>query len=173
MAEKVVMKTMQISLTGNNALLNRQYGFTLLELMVVMAIMALLSAVLIPSMGQNDNKLFQAQLRTLANTLNYNRRNAVIMHRPYTMTVFPYTDDTRKKQSIEKKNKGDWISQSADIQWQSGTIKLLNKPFKINYFPQGGATGGIIRLQQGRFIAHLTIDGITGKVTIKESNEES
>jgi len=164
---------MKISATGNKTAVDRQYGFTLLELMVVMAIMALLSAVLIPRMGHNDNKLFQAQLRTLANTLNYNRRNAVIMKRPYTMIVFPYIDSENKKQAIQKKNKGDWTSQSADIQWQSGTTILNNKRFKINYFPQGGATGGIIRLRQGRFIAHLTIDGITGKVTIKESNEES
>ena len=39
----------------------------------------------------------------------------------------------------------------------------------IQYFPQGGATGGIIKLQQGRFIAQINIDGMTGKTTVEES----
>jgi len=39
----------------------------------------------------------------------------------------------------------------------------------IQYFPQGGATGGIITLQQGRFVAHVNIDGMTGKMTLEES----
>lgn len=144
-------------------------GFTLMELMIVMAIIALAGAVIIPRIGSNDSKLYRAQLKTLTATLNYNRRSAVVMNRPFEMTLFPFTENN---DTTNKLKKGDWASQGADIQWQSDTQKLQNKVFTIRYFPQGGATGGTIRLQHGRFIARLRIDGITGKVTIEETHNE-
>ncbi|MCU7940604.1 MAG: prepilin-type N-terminal cleavage/methylation domain-containing protein [gamma proteobacterium symbiont of Bathyaustriella thionipta] len=139
-------------------------GFTLMELMIVMAIIALASAVIIPRIGSNDGKLYRAQLSTLTVALNYNRRSAVVMNQAFEMTLFPYSAD-----STHKLKKGDWASQGADIQWQSGTTKLQNKSFSINYFPQGGATEGTIKIQHGRYIAQLIIDGITGKVTVEET----
>lgn len=144
-----------------------------MELLIVLAIIALASAVLIPRIGHNDGKLYQVQLRTLSNVLNYNRRNAVILNRPFTMNVFPYQETDEQTKSAQAIKKGDWRSQGAVMQWQTGSKIVSDKAFKITYFPQGGATGGVIRLQQGRFIAHLTIDGITGKVIIKESNKDA
>lgn len=144
-----------------------------MELLIVLAIIALASAVLIPRIGHNDGKLYQVQLRTLSNVLNYNRRNAVILNRPFTMNVFPYQEADEQTKSAQAIKKGDWRSQGAVMQWQTGSKIVSDKAFKITYFPQGGATGGVIRLQQGRFIAHLTIDGITGKVIIKESNKDA
>lgn len=144
-----------------------------MELLIVLAIIALASAVLIPRIGHSDGKMYQVQLRTLSNVLSYNRRNAVILNRPFEMNVFPYTEVDGQNKSAQTIKKGDWRSQGAVLQWQTGSKILRNKPFKITYFPQGGATGGVIRLQQGRFIAQLSIDGITGKVTIKESNEDA
>jgi len=143
-----------------------------MELMIVMAIIAIASAVIIPRISNSEGKLFRAQLRTLAATINYNRRNAIIRNRPFVMNIIPYTgQDDQLLQSVNKR-KGDWISQGADVQWKTGTRLINNKPFNITYFPQGGATGGTIRLQQGRFAAHLQIDGITGKVTIEQSHDE-
>ena len=144
-----------------------------MELLIVLAIIALASAVLIPRIGHNDGKLYQVQLRTLSSSLSYNRRNAVILNRPFTMNVFPYTEADAQNKSAQAIKKGDWRSQGAVLEWQAGSKIVRNKAFKITYFPQGGATGGVIRLQQGRFIAQLSIDGITGKVTIKESNEDA
>ena len=153
-------------------------GFTLMELMIVMAIIAIASAVIIPRIGSSDGKLYRAQLRTLTAALNYNRRSAVVLNRPFEMTLFPFIEnnsnhESTNKESTNKMKKGDWASQGADVQWQSGTQKLRNKVFKIKYFPQGGATGGTIRLQHGIYIARLFIDGITGKVTVKETSNDS
>lgn len=140
-----------------------------MELMIVMSIIAISSAVIIPRIGSSEGKLYRAQLRTLAAAINYNRRNAIIRNRPFEMRIEPYSEqDSQHPQN----NLGDWKSQGADIQWKTVTRVINNKPFNITYFPQGGATGGTIRLKQGRFIAHLNIDGITGKVTIEESSDE-
>lgn len=137
-----------------------------------MAIIAIASAVVIPRIGGNDGKLYRAQLRTLTAAMNYNRRSAVVLNRTFEMTLFPFTENNLKYNSAKKLKKGDWTSQGADIQWQAGTKKRLNKVFTIKYFPQGGATGGTIRLQHGRYIARLIINGITGKATIEETSDD-
>ena len=154
-------------------MLKRGNGFTLMEMMIVMAIIAIASAVIIPRIGSSDGKLYRVQLNTLTATLNYNRRNAIIMNRPFAMTLFPAAGNEGQADNAQKVKKGDWASQGAKIQWHSGTQKIRNKAFTIKYFPQGGATGGTIRLQHGSYIALLIIDGITGKVTVKETSDDS
>jgi len=150
--------------------LNTQSGFSLMELMIVMAIIALTSAVIIPRIGNSDNKLYQAQVRTLLASLNYNRRNAVIRNQPHTMKLYPYTEGDKHQLKLKK---GNWQSKGAIIQWQTDKQVVKNKPFTIRYFPQGGATGGTIDIQQGRFKAKIYIDGITGKSTLKETADET
>jgi len=140
-----------------------------------MAIIALASAVIIPRISNSDGKHYQVQLRTLTAVLNYNRRNAVIMNRPQSIKLYPFVNeaDTGEEEHDEKNKirvkKGEWKSQGADIYWQSGTVKTHNRVINIQYFPQGGATGGVITLQQGRFVALVNIDGMTGKMNIEES----
>lgn len=155
-------------------MLKHSKGFTLMELLIVLAIIAVVSAVIIPRIGSSDGKLYRVQLRTLTAAMNYNRRNAVVLNRPFEMTLAAYQESAETDASENSRvKKGDWASQGAEIQWRAGTKTIRNKTFKIKFFPQGGATGGVIRLQQGRFIAHLTIDGITGNVSIKESLDET
>ena len=158
-----------------------------------MAIIALASAVIIPRISNSDGKLYQVQLRTLTAVLNYNRRNAVIMNRPQNVKLYPYrsektvgektvseanvseTDSAGEEQNLKAKTrskKSEWRSQGADISWQSGIVKTHNRVIDIQYFPQGGATGGIITLQQGRFAARVNIDGMTGKTTLAENIRE-
>ena len=138
-----------------------------------MAIIALASAVIIPRISNSDGKLYQAQLRTLTAVLNYHRRNAVILNRPQNAKLYPYISESGEGEAIKADktttHKTQWQSQGADISWQSGTVKSSNQVIDIQYFPQGGATGGTITLQQGKFVAQLSIDGMTGKTSIKES----
>ena len=150
-------------------------GFTLMELMIVMAIIAIASAVIIPRIGSSEGKLYRAQLKTLTAALNYNRRSAVVKNQSFEMTLFPYTnqDDNQAANRNPSFNKGDWQSQGAEIKWQSGSQDTHNKSVKIKFFPQGGATGGTITIQQGLYLAQLSIDGITGKVTIKETHNDA
>ncbi len=149
-----------------------------MELLIVMAIIALASAVIIPRISNSDGKLYQAQLRTLTAVLNYNRRNAVILNRPQNVKLYPYrsqielADDEASEKHKIAHNKSEWRSLGADIDWQSGTLKTHNRVIEIQYFPQGGATGGTITLQQGRFIAQVSIDGMTGKTRVKATVDE-
>ena len=71
---------------------NNQQAFTLFELLVVLAIIALGSAIILPSISSSDSKIFQAQLRELSAVLKYNRRHAVISGQIQLAQLFPYQD---------------------------------------------------------------------------------
>jgi general secretion pathway protein H len=142
-------------------------GFTLLELMMVMAIIAISSAIIIPRISSSEGKIFRTQVSTLLATLNYNRRTAVITNQFSEMTLFAYHSSSK----IPLK-KGDWRSQGADLIWQSGQKKTHNKNILLRFFPQGGATGGTIILRQGKYDEKIQIDVITGKVSIAQSSDK-
>ena len=141
---------------------NNQQGFTLFELLVVLAIIALGSSIILPSISSSDSKIFQAQLRELSAVLKYNRRHAVISGQTQLAQLFPYQDG-----QINNKKKGQWYSRGAEFSWlnkQNNNSQMIN----IKFFPQGGATGGTLQLRQGALQSQLIIDSFTGKLTLHE-----
>ena len=60
------MMKIEMSPTGKSIPLMVNKGFTLLEFLVVLAIIALGSAIILPGIANTEGKLFRAQLRELA-----------------------------------------------------------------------------------------------------------
>ena len=150
------------------SLIDKQRAFTLLELLIVLAIMALGSAIIIPSITNTDSKIFHAQIKELAAILKYNRRNAVISGQIQLSQLFPYENDKHKAIIYTHKKKGSWYSRGATFSWLEQSRNLPNSMINIQFFPQGGATGGILILQQGSLKSQLVIDSFTGKLSIEE-----
>ena len=148
--------------------IGRQTAFTLLELLVVLAIIALGSIIIIPSIGNTDAKIFYAQIRELSAVLKYSRRNAVITGQPQISHIFPHDNNLVDKNTIAVK-KGDWRSRGAIIEWLNKEKNHLSQQLiSIQFFPQGGATGGTLLIKQDQLQVQLIIDSFTGKLTIKE-----
>ncbi len=166
------MGTIKTLPTGLNSLStrmpSRQNAFTLLELMIVLAIIAIGSAVIIPRISNTEGKIFRAQLRELSAVLKYNRRNAVIKGQIREAVLYPYQENPNS--TVEK---GHWQSSGASVQWleKASNTDSKPKPFTIQFFPQGGATGGTLLLKQGRFQSKLIIDSFTGKLTLDEMQQ--
>ena len=60
----------------------RQRGFTLLEILLVLALLALASVMVVPNVGSLDARTYSVQLRQVNALLHYARRNAVITGLP-------------------------------------------------------------------------------------------
>jgi general secretion pathway protein H len=174
------------------SLKEKQKGFTLLELLLVLAIITLGSAIIIPNIGHTDGKLFAAQLRDLANVLKYNRRNAVVTGEIQSAQLFNLFDDQDNIKGHEQSykmgyKKGQWHSQGAVIRWLDKdnidntkiyNTKVVQKQLETNilarqamlmiqFFPQGGATGGTLLLQQGEQQAQLMVNSFNGRLSIQ------
>jgi len=139
-----------------------------MELLLVLAIIAIASAIVIPRISSNSHN-FQAQVRELSAVLKYNRRMAIVSSQLQQAKLFPYKEDSLPK----KLKKGHWQSQGADLIWLSSPAgEIHNQVVSIDFFPQGGATGGELLLSQDQFKVKISIDGFTGKVVVDELDDE-
>jgi len=151
--------------------ISKSRAFTLLELLLVMAIIAIASAVIIPRIG-SDSHLFQAQVRELTAVLKYNRRLAIVSSQMQQAKLFPFSEEISENVPA-KLEKGQWRSKGAELIWfNSLAEESKNQTITIDFFPQGGATGGEIMLIQDQQKVKIKVDGFTGKVIVDEMDEE-
>ena len=73
--------------TSSNKALH-QTGFTLLELLVVLSIIAVATGLIVPNLSITDNGAFNAEVRRATSTLTYARRMAIVKGSPQTATLF-------------------------------------------------------------------------------------
>jgi len=157
----------------------RQKGFSLLELIIVMAIIAIAGALVIPRMN-NDGLYFQTQTRELIAILKYNRRMAVYENVPREVSIsFHETPDQAAPHSPSggsksRRDKRHWRSHKINFSWESQQqIYEQNQAFSITFFPQGGATSGTITLQYAPFTSRIKVDGFTGKISLLADDDEN
>ena len=64
----------------------QQRGFTLLEIILVLAIIATASVLIVPNLGGFEARTFSTQLRQAQSLLNYARRTAVVSGKASTVS---------------------------------------------------------------------------------------
>ncbi len=145
-----------------------QQAFTLLELLVVLAIVALLAAVVAPRMVNSDTLLFKAQLKEAVSALNYARRRAIIDGEPVDASFI------KQGKEIRKPLQGQWISRGATIRVADDsalqrTAHSENGEFDkltvITFFPGGGSNGGELYLEYAENTAIIKVDPLTGSIS--------
>jgi general secretion pathway protein H len=156
-----------------------QCGFTLLELLVVLGIVALASIVVIPNISRTESNLLVAQVRQIASAFNYARRIAIVEGAPQVTTIIQITPDDPDYPDL----KGEVfqratiplleiydaeISYQADINEDPKVLDII----ELVFFPQGGSTGGILNLSLENLDASIRVDPITGKINIRYPGEE-
>ena len=71
----------------------RNNGFTLLELLVVLSIIAIATSLIIPSINSTTTNAFTAEVRNAASALNYARRIAIVDSSPKTAYFIAYAQE--------------------------------------------------------------------------------
>jgi len=156
---------MPTSLAGNKA-----SGFTLLELMLVLVLIALAAALLGPRLSGGGQVRLQADLREAAAWLTHARRDAVISGQTRQVTLSqPPSTDTPTPAARSPRQTGHWVSryaQIAAVEPKPDTQKTQDgKAYVVSFFPGGGASGGEFSFSYETFTATLSIDTITGKIS--------
>jgi general secretion pathway protein H len=147
-------------------------GFTLLELIVVMAILVMAMALVIPHISSGEMTFLKAQVREVVAVLKYTRRSAIVEGKQKSATFYESregTDDesTSHKKSTSQKT-GQWVSRGATLEWSSKTDKegeaSETANYKITFYPEGGSSGGEFILTYLKFKAKISVNPITGQV---------
>ena len=171
-------------ISGTNSFLQRyraerQHGFTLLELLVVLSIVVLATAIIIPNISATDNNMLIAQVRQTASAFNYARRLAIVEGAPQVATLMQmdpedpdYPDikgEILQRTTVPLMESFDVeISFQEDINSEPEVLEIID----IVFYPQGGSTGGILNFTYGDLTSSIRVDPITGKINIYNSGEE-
>jgi len=167
------MTTPMLNYKGRNLhLIKTAAGFTLLELMLVMAIIAMASVIVIPNLTGLEARTFTAQVRDANSILNYARRIAVVTGQPRTASFFinaqdadAALDDSPRQYQAVGANR--WDSYGTAIRFRDSTDREVEVEEKIDitFYPEGGSTGGTLLLSQGNQQALIVVDPFTGRIS--------
>lgn len=116
----------------------KQRGFTLLEIILVLAIIAISITLVIPRLSNGEVARLQSKVRETAAALKYARRTALIFNQEINVNI-----------SVnDKKSPGK------------------NTSKQVLFYPGGGSSGGEFHFYENDVEATLNVNPLTGKITI-------
>ncbi|CAN5391651.1 N/A [soil metagenome] len=137
-------------------------GFTLLEMLVVLAIVALVSAVILPRLSrQSGDATLQTQVREVAARLRLARLEAM-----ENGTVTTASIDLKDK-SVLVSGKQIVFAPATVITVRTARNLIVSGKASIDFVPLGGSTGGSITFKQAEREFSVDISWLSGAVTLR------
>ena len=149
---------------------NRERGFTLLEVLLVLSIIGLAGVLVVPRLGNLDGRGFNVEVRSVANLLNHARRNAVVTGNPATISFLPEPENGEFDYSPPVFSAGVYNARNIELQFRdsTGLQEPVLEPLEITFFPEGGSTGGALLLVRENLGARIDIDPFTGRISAND-----
>jgi general secretion pathway protein H len=154
-------------------------GFTLLELLIVLSIIAIAAGLIVPNLAITDNAAFNADVRRAASALTYARRMAIVQGAPQSATLYaldsrsPDYDEKLAEASV-KDGTARWAADDIVLEYQSELAprpETLDK-ITVTFFPQGGSTGGLLAFKRDERSALIRVNAITGRIDMAYNGED-
>ena len=154
---------------------SERFGYTLVEIIVVMVILAIAAAVVIPMAMDSAGTQAMAAARMVAADLQYAQSAAITFQMPITMT-FTTSNETYTLTDPNGTTLTHPVQRSAyaiGFASQSGMnrVQIVSASFGSGQsvtFDEMGApdSPGTVRLQAGPYIYDITVAAATGRVTV-------
>ena len=142
----------------------RQAGVTLLELLIVIALMGIVAALVVPMFGGPvSTSELRATARQLAAGLRLARSEALAERRETFLVV----DVAGRRFKVDRDPAEHKLSSKIDIKLFTAQNDLVdNNIGSIRFFPDGGSNGGRITVASGERKFDVDVDWLTGRVAI-------
>ena len=168
-----------------------QRGFTLLEILLVLSLIALASVMVVPNVGGLDARNYSVQLRQVNALLHYARRNAVITGLSVSARLYGPSfrpDDTDLSSADEfaggqERGQGQTagLLQTPEARWESDGIALsyedsterlteVERFIDVTFYPEGGSSGGTLIFSRDDRHTRIVIDPFTGRISSEETH---
>ena len=166
-------------------------GFTLLEILLVLTLIALASALVVPNVGGLDARIYSVQLRQMNALLQYARRNAVITGFPVSARLYgpsfrpddadialadePACSQERgqgQAAGLLKTPKACWESDGIAMSYEDSTERLIEveRFIDVTFYPEGSSSGGTLIFSRDDRHTRIIIDPFTGRISSEETN---
>jgi general secretion pathway protein H len=151
---------------GREVRRSRSGGYTLIEVVMVIAVLAVASAVVAPAVGRTvDGVKVRTEVAGVASFLRRAREQAVTRGESYEVAL-----DSQTRALLFRRAGGDSI---AGVEARRKLSPLLqfapapgHLPQRITFMPQGRSSGGGFRIEAvGPRVYIITVDPLTGRVT--------
>jgi type II secretion system protein H len=138
----------------------RARGFTLIEVIVVLFVLALATAVVVPGIGRGTEALrARAEVAGFSAFLRYAREQAITRRRPQEVRI-----DPEARLIVLAEAGSDTVRRSRRIAPEM-RIAAASASLTVRFLPEGVSTGATYRLEApGHRIYEVTVDPLTGRV---------
>lgn len=144
---------MRRALTGG-----RQRGFTLLELLVVLTVVALMYALAAPRLGAGlPGVSARGAARDLVAVLQEGRSLALTEQRQVEVAI------DGEARSLQLDGRPQPLRGKAEIHGSDNG----EEPFAVLFYPDGSSSGIELRVEQENHRYHVHVDWLTGRVALK------
>jgi len=140
----------------------RAAGFSLLELLVVMALIALLVAIVTPSFFNDRTRSFNAAVQTAVQALKRARMEAVVERR--SRSVLFGKLDAESSGALIWSHEGIEVELSDGEDGEDGDTQRIAR---IRFFPDGSSDGGILSFKGERLSKRIMIRPESGLIEIE------
>jgi general secretion pathway protein H len=136
----------------------------LLELLVVLFVVGLLVVAALPLLsGALAGTRLQLAARDVAATLTSARAAAMMGRRDVSVVL----DLDSRQYRIEPETRGHSLPERIELSVTSARSALIGPTrSRIRFFPDGSSSGGVISLKEGGQAFRVTVDWLTGRVSI-------
>jgi len=141
-------------------------GFTLLEILLVLGILAMASLVVFPNLTGVETRTFNARVREAHTLLNLARRTAVVTGQPGVARFWVREPATTEESQASPFLVGDWDGSGIELTFRDSADRELEVEDRldITFYPEGGSTGGNLLLSEQGRLASIDINPFTGRV---------
>jgi general secretion pathway protein H len=136
-------------------------GVTLIELLIVLAIIAIVSAIAIPIVNGVSNSEMRSAARQLASGLRLARSEAVAQRRETFLVI----DIAGRRFKVDRDGREYKLPRNVELKLFTAQKDLVDdKVGSIRFYPDGGSNGGRITLAAGERKFEVDVDWLTGRV---------
>jgi general secretion pathway protein H len=139
-------------------------GFTLIEMLVVLALMALIAGIAIPILGPGVSTAeLKSSARKVAAGLRMAREDAVATRTDTRLVL----DLEHRTFQIERDTHVYALPRGLELKLFTAQNDIISESVgAIRFYPDGGSTGGRVTLAAGERKFEVDVDWLTGRVAI-------
>ena len=143
--------------------MRRVQGLTLIEILVVLAIIALVTAISLPMVMGTSNAEMRSAARQLASGLRLARSEAVSQRRETFLVI----DLAGRRFKVDRDAREYPLPRHVELKLFTAQKDLVDeKTGSIRFYPDGGSNGGRITIASGSRKFDVDVDWLTGRVAI-------